>query len=99
MPGVVNSPSAVEAQQMMGARGARANRHLTANSRPIPSGATRPRAAAVRLQKLQIGPIVVTDVPALIDDGDLRHPLLGMEFLKRLSTVEFKNGTLTIHGS
>ncbi len=57
------------------------------------------RAAAVRLQKLQIGPIVVTDVPALIDDGDLRHPLLGMEFLKRLSTVEFKNGTLTIHGS
>ena len=54
------------------------------------------RAATIRLEKLEIGPIVVVDVPALIDDGDLQRPLLGMEFLKRTSTIEIKNGTLTI---
>lgn|GEM_PF-201467 len=56
----------------------------------------RARVAAIQLRKLEIGPIVVTDIPALIDDGDLREPLLGMEFLKRMSGVEIKNGTLTI---
>jgi len=39
---------------------------------------------------------VVSDVPAEIDDGDLRHPLLGMEFLRRMSTFEISNGILTI---
>jgi clan AA aspartic protease (TIGR02281 family) len=54
------------------------------------------RAALVRLKKLEIGPIVVIDVPALIDDGDLQSPLLGMEFFKRMSTIEINNDTLTI---
>jgi len=55
------------------------------------------RVASVQLKKLEIGPIVVVDVPAWIDDGDLQRPLLGMEFFKRVSTIEINNGTLTIH--
>jgi aspartyl protease family protein len=53
------------------------------------------RVASVRLEKLEIGPILVVDVSAFIDEGDLRSPLLGMEFFKRMSTTEIKNGTLT----
>lgn len=56
----------------------------------------RVRYAAVRLRQVVIGPVVVGDVPAEIDDGDLRHPLLGMEFLRRMSTFEISNGILTI---
>ena len=61
---------------------------LTAN------GATT--AAAIRLRKLAIGPIVVSDVPALVTAGDLSDPLLGMRFLERLSAVEITNGRLTL---
>ena len=56
----------------------------------------RVRYAPVRLREVAIGPVVVSDVPAEIDDGELRHPLLGMEFLRRMSTFEISNGILTI---
>ena len=54
------------------------------------------KAAAIRLRQLAIGPIVVTDVPALVNAGALSDPLLGMRLLERLSGVEIKNGTLTL---
>lgn len=54
------------------------------------------RAAAIRLRELAIGPIVVTDVPALVNAGELSSPLLGIRFLERLSAVEIANGTLTL---
>jgi aspartyl protease family protein len=54
------------------------------------------KAAAIRLRELAIGPIVVTDVPALVNAGALSDPLLGMRLLERLSAVEIKNGTLTL---
>jgi clan AA aspartic protease (TIGR02281 family) len=57
------------------------------------------RLAGVRLQRLEIGPIVMNDLPAQINDGELLQPLLGMEFLKRMSAIEIKNGTLTIHNN
>jgi aspartyl protease family protein len=53
--------------------------------------------APVRLRQVTIGPVVAKDVPAEIDDGDLRHPLLGMEFLSRMGRFEIANGILTIH--
>ena len=52
--------------------------------------------APVRLRQVAIGPIVVSDVPAEISAGSMREPLLGMEFLKRMSTFEISNGILTI---
>ena len=58
------------------------------------NGATK--AAAIRLRELAIGPIVVTDVPALVNATPLSEPLLGMRLLERLSSVEIKNGTLTL---
>ena len=54
------------------------------------------KAAAIRLREIAIGPIVVTDVPALVNAGDLRDPLLGMRFLERMSAVEIKGGRLTL---
>jgi aspartyl protease family protein len=54
------------------------------------------KAAAIRLRELAIGPIVVTDVPALVNATPLSEPLLGMRLLERLSAVEIKNGTLTL---
>jgi clan AA aspartic protease (TIGR02281 family) len=59
----------------------------------------RVRCAVVRLREVAIGQMVMRDVPALIDDGDLSYPLLGMEFLRRVSAIEIKNGTLTIHNN
>jgi aspartyl protease family protein len=54
------------------------------------------KAAAIRLRELTIGPIVVKDVPALVNVTPLAEPLLGMRLLERLSAVEIKNGTLTL---
>jgi aspartyl protease family protein len=56
----------------------------------------RTTAAAIRLRDIAIGPIVVTDVPALVTAGDLSEPLLGMRLLERMSAVEIKNGKLTL---
>lgn len=53
-------------------------------------------AAAIRLREIAIGPIVVTDVPALVNAGDLPGSLLGMRLLERMSAVEIKNGRLTL---
>jgi aspartyl protease family protein len=54
------------------------------------------KAAAIRLRELAIGPIIVKDVPALVNATPLSEPLLGMRLLERLSAVEIKNGTLTL---
>src|SRR5215204_797761 len=54
------------------------------------------KAAAIRLRELAIGPIVMTDVPALVNAGTLSSPLLGIRALERLSAVEIKNGKLTL---
>ena len=52
--------------------------------------------APVRLREVAIGPVVLRDVPAQINDGSQQEPLLGMEFLKRIGTFEISNGILTI---
>ena len=64
--------------------------------RPVQTANGTTRAAAIRLRELAIGPIVVNDVPALVNAGELSEPLLGMRLLERLSSVEIRNGRLTL---
>ena len=54
-------------------------------------------AARVTIARLQLGPIVVNDVDAIVTkDGTLPTALLGMSFLNRLSKFEISDGRLTL---
>ncbi len=56
-------------------------------------------AAAVRLGKVGIGPIVVDGVDALVArPGALKESLLGISFLRRLKSYEFSGDFLTLRG-
>lgn len=53
--------------------------------------------ASVKLKTAAIGPIVMTDVTALVaEPGNLKESLLGMSFLRRLRSYEFSGDFLTI---
>ncbi|MCP3056991.1 retropepsin-like aspartic protease family protein [Aurantimonas marianensis] len=55
------------------------------------------RAALARIDRLQLGPIELRDVEALVTrDGTLPVTLLGMSFLSRLSKFEIADGRLTL---
>jgi aspartyl protease family protein len=53
------------------------------------------RGAPVRLKTLKVGPIVMHDVPATVNDAEMPYSLLGMEFLRRLKSWGVQNGRLT----
>lgn len=54
-------------------------------------------AAAVRLRQVEIGPIVIDGVDALVArPGALKESLLGMNFLRRLRSYEFSGDYLTL---
>ncbi len=54
-------------------------------------------AAPLRIERMEIGGIVVEDVAALVTErGRLSQPLLGMSFLDRLSGFEVSGNTLTL---
>jgi aspartyl protease family protein len=54
-------------------------------------------AAHARLRSLQLGPIVLNDVEALVArPGTLKENLLGMSFLSRLRSYEFSGEFLTL---
>jgi len=54
-------------------------------------------AAAVRLDAIEIGAIVIRDVDALVaKPGLLRESLLGMSFLRRLRSFEFSKDFITL---
>lgn len=54
-------------------------------------------AAHVRLRSLQLGPITMTDIEALVArPGALKENLLGMSFLSRLRSYEFSGEFLTL---
>jgi clan AA aspartic protease (TIGR02281 family) len=55
------------------------------------------RTAPARLERLEVGPFTLADVPVSINEGDLEFPLLGMAFLRRLN-LSIGNGTLTLTG-
>ena len=54
-------------------------------------------AAKVTIARLQLGPISMNDVDAIVTrDGTLSTTLLGMSFLKRLSKFEISDSRLTL---
>lgn len=53
------------------------------------------RGAPVRLKTLKVGPIVMHDVPATVNEAEMSNSLLGMEFLRRLKSWGVQNGKLT----
>jgi len=54
------------------------------------------RTAAVRLGRIEIGPIRMTDLPASVIQSELRTSLLGMTFLERLRSFEVRGGVLIL---
>ncbi len=53
------------------------------------------RGAPVRLKTLKVGPIVMHDMPATVNEAEMSFSLLGMEFLRRLKSWGVQNGKLT----
>ena len=54
------------------------------------------RTAPVRLDRLAIGPLVDRGVAAVVNGGELRQSLLGMNYLQRFSRVEIADGKLIL---
>lgn len=52
--------------------------------------------APVRLKRVTVGPIAVTDVRASVNRAAMTRSLLGMSFLERLSAYGVSDGTLTL---
>ena len=48
------------------------------------------RAAPLKLDSLQIGPVDAPSAPAAVDEGDLDMSLLGMSYLSTLGQLEIK---------
>ncbi|MGN6551387.1 MAG: retropepsin-like aspartic protease family protein [Pararhizobium sp.] len=57
------------------------------------------KAALARLDRVEIGPIRVEDVEAFIlDDSAISDTLIGMSFLKKLTSYAVRNGRLELRG-
>ena len=54
-------------------------------------------AAETNVKKLQVGPIVLHDVPVTVSQEKSHMPLLGMEFFNRVSKYGVEDGELTIY--
>jgi aspartyl protease family protein len=53
------------------------------------------RGAPVRIKTLKVGPIVMHDMPATVNEAEMPISLLGMEFLRRLKSWGVQDGRLT----
>ena len=53
--------------------------------------------AQITIRKLTIGPYSVTDIPAVVNGGELDEPLLGMSWLRLFRSIEIQNGVMTLH--
>lgn len=68
-------------------------------SRPVATANGTIRVAPVRIGAIQIGPVTVRDVEAVvIPRGRLGTNLLGMSFLKKVREFSVAGGRLTIRG-
>ncbi|HVO02448.1 MAG TPA: TIGR02281 family clan AA aspartic protease [Candidatus Cybelea sp.] len=54
------------------------------------------RGAPIQIRTLQVGPIVMHDVPATVNQAEMPVSLLGMEFLRRLKSWGVNDGRLTL---
>jgi len=55
------------------------------------------RGAPVTLGRIEVGGVVLENVRASVNEGDMRQSLLGMSFLGRLDGFEIRNDTLTLY--
>ena len=53
--------------------------------------------AQITIHKLIIGPYAVTDIPAVVNGGEIDVPLLGMNWLSRFRSIEIQNSVMTLH--
>ncbi|XDA99614.1 TIGR02281 family clan AA aspartic protease [Sulfitobacter sp. LCG007] len=54
------------------------------------------RTAPVRIASMTLGPVTDHDLPAVVNGGEMRQSLLGMEYLQRWGRIEISNGELTL---
>jgi aspartyl protease family protein len=65
-------------------------------TRTVSTANGRVMVAPVRLGRMQLGPILLEDVPAHVNPGMTAGSLLGMSFLGRLSRVAIEGDTLVL---
>ncbi|WP_300055390.1 TIGR02281 family clan AA aspartic protease [uncultured Roseobacter sp.] len=54
------------------------------------------RTAPVRLDTLTLGPATDTNIPAVVNSGEMSQSLLGMTYLQRWGKIEISGGELTL---
>ncbi|MCV3271930.1 retropepsin-like aspartic protease family protein [Roseobacter sinensis] len=54
------------------------------------------RTAPVRLDTLTLGPATDTDIPAVVNSGEMAQSLMGMTYLQRWGRIEIAGGELTL---
>ncbi|WP_163850333.1 retropepsin-like aspartic protease family protein [Pseudooceanicola aestuarii] len=54
------------------------------------------RTAAVTLDNVSLGPVEDFDLRAMVNEGNMRMPLLGMTYLDRFSRIEIADGALRL---
>jgi len=52
--------------------------------------------APITIHQLTIGGFTATDIPALVNGGQLDQPLLGMSWLRLFRSVDIQNGIMTL---
>ncbi len=57
----------------------------------------RIQSAQITIHSLTIGPYTVSDIPAVVNGGELDEPLLGMSWLRLFRSIEIENGVMTLH--
>lgn len=53
--------------------------------------------AQITIHKLIIGPYTASDIPAVVNSGEIDVPLLGMSWLSLFRSIEIENGVMTLH--
>lgn len=54
-------------------------------------------AAPVKLESLRVGPILIGNIPASVNKGELEESLLGMTFLNQFKSYQVQDDTLTLY--
>lgn len=54
------------------------------------------RTAPVRLETLTLGPATDTNIPAVVNSGEMSQSLMGMTYLQRWGKIEIAGGELTL---
>lgn len=53
--------------------------------------------AQITIHQLTVGSYTVSDIPAVVNGGNLDEPLLGMSWLRLFRSIEIENGVMTLH--